>query len=257
MVLYGPWENTAYPMFMHWSVSLGWFWNCNAVNQKASFLCTLCIYIYFSDSLIFGKMYDKENIFFGWIYLFSFYMQTDFIYGVCLKKSMTPTPCLINQKSSDPPLSISNLIMTPLPFCRPLEINNDRSLNLIDWTLLLYTVFSIFKYCQKFLFYNRIYQHFMRHGWSSGDKPDTPLVWVGVLIPTLKFMFLDMSPMAGIFSPVTFFFITPNLHSQWSLLKTTINTNNSHDQQCIPNAKKMQSICILDLSLTPLIMFTN
>ena len=97
----------------------------------------------------------------------------------------------------------------------------------------------------------------MRHGWPSGDKPDTPLVWVGVLIPTLKFMFLDMSPMAGIFSPVTFFFITPNLHSQWSLLKTTINTNNSHDQQCIPNAKKMQSICILDLSLTPLIMFTN
>ena len=48
-------------------------------------------------------MYDKENIFFGWIYLFSFYMQTDFIYGVCLKKIMTPTPCLINQKSSDPP----------------------------------------------------------------------------------------------------------------------------------------------------------
>ena len=144
MVLYGPWENTAYPMFMNWSVSLGWFWNCNAVNQKASFLCTLCIYIYFSDSLIFGKMYDKENIFFGWIYLFSFYMQTDFIYGVCLKKCMTPNPCLINQKSSDPPLSISNLIMTPLPFCRPLEINNDRSLNLI-W-LNIITLHRIFNF---------------------------------------------------------------------------------------------------------------
>ena len=43
-----------------------------------------------------------------------------------LKKIMTP-PCLINQKSSDPPLSISNFFMTPLPFCRPepspLEIN--------------------------------------------------------------------------------------------------------------------------------------
>ena len=46
MVLYGPWENTAYPMFMHWSVSLGWLGNCNVVNQKASFLCTLYIYIY-------------------------------------------------------------------------------------------------------------------------------------------------------------------------------------------------------------------
>ena len=46
IVLYGPWENTAYPMFMHWSISLGWLWNCNVVNQKASFLCTLYIYIY-------------------------------------------------------------------------------------------------------------------------------------------------------------------------------------------------------------------
>ena len=35
-----------YPMFMDWSVSLGWLWNCNVVNQKASFLCTLYIYIY-------------------------------------------------------------------------------------------------------------------------------------------------------------------------------------------------------------------
>ena len=68
MVLYGPWENTAYPMFMHWSVSLGWLWNCNVVNQKAPFLCTLYIHIYlfiYSDSLLFGKMYDKET-FFSW-----------------------------------------------------------------------------------------------------------------------------------------------------------------------------------------------
>ena len=43
-----------------------------------------------------------------------------------LKKNMTP--CLINQKSSDPSLSISNFFMTPLPFCRPLEINNDGPL---------------------------------------------------------------------------------------------------------------------------------
>ena len=104
---------------------------------------------------------------------------------------------------------------------------------------------------QRFLLYNLIYQHFKRHSWLNGDTPDIPLTWVGVLIPFLKLRFLDISPMVGFFSPVTFFVITPDLHPQWSQLKTTINTNNYHDQQCIPNAKKMQSICILHLRLTP------
>ena len=35
-------------------------------------------------------MYDKETFFSAEIYLFSFYMQIDFIYSVCLKKIMTP-----------------------------------------------------------------------------------------------------------------------------------------------------------------------
>ena len=49
------------------------------------------IYLFiYSESLIFGKMYDKETFFSAEIYLFSFYMQIDFIYSVCLKKIMTP-----------------------------------------------------------------------------------------------------------------------------------------------------------------------
>ena len=61
---------------------------------------------------------------------FSFYMQIDLNYSVCLKK-IKPPPCLINQKSSDPPSINCQFVHypTPLPFCRaPLEINNDRSL---------------------------------------------------------------------------------------------------------------------------------
>jgi hypothetical protein len=46
------------------------------------------------------------------------------------KKNHDPS-CLINQKSSEPPLSISNFFLTPpitfLP--PPLDINNDRSLS--------------------------------------------------------------------------------------------------------------------------------
>jgi hypothetical protein len=62
MVLYGPWENTAYPMFMHWSVSLGWLWNCNVVNQKASFICTLYIYhLYIVTVWYLAKCMTRRN----------------------------------------------------------------------------------------------------------------------------------------------------------------------------------------------------
>ena len=48
------------------------------------------------------------------------------------KKNHDPS-CLINQKSSDPPLSITNFFMAftflPHPPPPPLEINNDRSLS--------------------------------------------------------------------------------------------------------------------------------
>jgi hypothetical protein len=90
------------------------------------------IYLFiYSESLIFGKMYDKETFFSAEIYLFSFYMQIDYIYSVCLKKNHDSS-YLINQKSSEPPLSISNFFLTPLPITflpPPLDINNDRSLS--------------------------------------------------------------------------------------------------------------------------------
>ena len=88
------------------------------------------IYLFiYSDSLIFGKMYDKETYFRLNIIIFILHAKR-FIYSLCLKKSC-PLPCLINQKSSDPSLSISYFFMTPLPylFVGPLEMNNDRSLN--------------------------------------------------------------------------------------------------------------------------------
>jgi hypothetical protein len=83
--------------------------------------------------------FSKDNVFQSQISLYGFISEmiptpkffpkqfNDFIYSACLKKSLPP--CLINQKSSEPPLSISNFFTTPpLPFCRPLEIINDRSL---------------------------------------------------------------------------------------------------------------------------------
>ena len=90
------------------------------------------IYLFiYSESLIFGKMYDKETFFSAEIYLFSFYMQIDFIYSVCLTKIMTP-PAWSTRKAvnllyqfpifSWPP---HYLFATPTP----LEINNDRSLS--------------------------------------------------------------------------------------------------------------------------------
>ena len=125
--VYGPWEKTAYPMFMHWSVSLGWLWNYNVVNQKASFLCTLYIYIYLYIVTVWYLAKCMTRI-----YLFSFYMQIDFIYSVCLKKNHDPS-CLINQKNSDPPPLYQLPIFSWPPYLfavrPPLEINNDRSLS--------------------------------------------------------------------------------------------------------------------------------
>ena len=45
-------------------------------------------------------------------------MQIDFFYSVCLKKIMTP-PCLINQKSSDPPSINCQLFMSPYLLAAP------------------------------------------------------------------------------------------------------------------------------------------
>ena len=94
------------------------------------------IYLFiYSNSLIIGKMYDKEIFFRLNIFIFILHMQTDFIYSVCLKKIMTP-PVWSTRKAVTPPLSIASLFMTPphthTPLCRhPLEINNDRSLIII------------------------------------------------------------------------------------------------------------------------------
>ena len=134
MVLYGHWENTAYPMFMHWSISLGWLWNCNVVNQKASFLCTLYkyIYLYIARVWYLAKCMTRRHFFrLKYIY-FHFYMQIDFIYSVCLKNIMTP-PAWSTRKAVTPlPLyqfPIFSWPHTPYLFAGPLEINNDRSLN--------------------------------------------------------------------------------------------------------------------------------
>ena len=84
------------------------------------------IYLFiYSESLIFGKMYDKESFFLAEIYLFSFYMQIDFIYSVCLKKIMTP-PAWSTRKAVTPFFTFlsnifkkqsRNLCFTPLLLC--------------------------------------------------------------------------------------------------------------------------------------------
>ena len=125
MVLYGPWENTAYPMFMHWSVSLCWLWNCNVVNQKASFLCTLYIdiYLYIVTVWYLSKCLTRRH-FFSWIYLFSFYMQIDCIHSVCLKK---PWPPAWSTWKAVTPLYQFPIFSWPhYLFAPSLEINNDR-----------------------------------------------------------------------------------------------------------------------------------
>ena len=93
------------------------------------------IHIYLSIySLIFGKMYDKETFFLAEIYLFSFYMQIDFIYSVCLKKIMTP-PAWSTTNAVTPLYQFPIFFMAPHylfatpPPPPPLEINNDRSLS--------------------------------------------------------------------------------------------------------------------------------
>ena len=74
-------------------------------------------------------MYDKETFFLAEIYLFSFYMQIDFIYSVCLKKIMTP-PAWSTRKA------VNHLYQFPIfswhpphyLFATPLAINNDGPL---------------------------------------------------------------------------------------------------------------------------------
>ena len=107
-------EHCISPMFMHWSVSLGWLWNCNVVNQKASFLCTLYIYIYVYIVTVWylAKCMTRKHLFFVWIYLFSFYKQIDFIYSVCLKAIMTP---LLDQPEKQWPLSFNFQFVHELP----------------------------------------------------------------------------------------------------------------------------------------------
>ena len=76
-------------------------------------------------------MYDKETFFSAEIYLFSFYMQIDFIYSVCLKKIMTP-PAWSTRKAVTPSINFQFIHDPPITFLPPpppLEINNDRSLS--------------------------------------------------------------------------------------------------------------------------------
>ena len=70
------------------------------------------------------------DIFFGW-YIFIFILHANRFDLQCMFKKNHDPSCLINQKSSDPPLSITNFFMafTFLPPPPPLEINNDRSLS--------------------------------------------------------------------------------------------------------------------------------
>ena len=116
MVLYGPWENTAYPMFMHWSVSLGWLWNCNAVNQKASFLCTLYIYIYLYIVTVWylAKCMTRRHFFPLNIFIFILHANRFYLYRWCMfKKNHDPPPTAWSiRKAMTPPLSISNFFTT-------------------------------------------------------------------------------------------------------------------------------------------------
>ena len=115
-------------------------------------------------------MYDKETFFSAEIYLFSFNMQIDFIYSVCLKKNHDPS-CLINQKSSEPPLSISNFFLTPHYLFAPpppLEINNDRSLS--DPRKIGLSIFNLnFSHCGFYVLGNN---HFLIWGGGGGGGWD-------------------------------------------------------------------------------------
>ena len=57
-----------------------------------------------------------------------------------------PPPCLINQKSSDPPLSISNFFMTP-PYRGEAEVNSrgrgDNKLAIPEYTVYKYFIIPI------------------------------------------------------------------------------------------------------------------
>ena len=135
MVIYGPWENTAaYPMFTHRSVSLGWLWNCNVVNQKASFICTLYIYIYLYIVTVWylAKCMTRRH-FFSAEYIY-FHSTCKYILSIvyALKKPRPPPPLHDQPEKQWPLLSISNFFITPQPFCSPpMERNNDRSLLLL------------------------------------------------------------------------------------------------------------------------------
>ena len=63
-------------------------------------------------------MCDKETFLLAEIYLFSFYMQIDFIYSVCLKKIMTP-PALSTRKAVTPLYQFPICSCPPLPVCHP------------------------------------------------------------------------------------------------------------------------------------------
>ena len=106
MVLYGPWENTAYPMFMHWSVSLGWLWNCNAVNQKASFLCTLYIYIYLYIVTVWylAKCMTRRHFFPLNIFIFILHANRFYLYRWCMFKKNHDPPPLLDQSEKQWPL---------------------------------------------------------------------------------------------------------------------------------------------------------
>ena len=74
------------------------------------------------------KIYDKETFFSAEIYLFSFYMQIDFIYSVCLKKIMTP-PAWSTRKAVNPLYQFPIFSWPPhYLFATPLAINNDGPL---------------------------------------------------------------------------------------------------------------------------------
>ena len=82
------------------------------------------IYLFiYSDSLIFGKMYDKETFYSAEYIYFHFICK----FYLCLKKSWLPL--LDHPEKKWPPSINCQFLMTPYLFAPPsLEINNDWSL---------------------------------------------------------------------------------------------------------------------------------
>ena len=110
--------------YVHALICLGWLWNCYVVNQKASFLCTLCIYIYLYIVTVWylAKCMTKRH--FIRLNIFIFILYANFIYCLCLKKSWLP---LLDQPEKKwPPSFNCQFLMIPYLFAPPSPLLGDK-----------------------------------------------------------------------------------------------------------------------------------